>query len=259
MKIWVFSHLRNEARILPFFIRHYAAFAEQIHIFDDNSDDGSQAIISSHPKCVLHSISMGGIHEDELLSLAYENYPMARGKADLIMWVDIDEFVYHPTIKECLQWHLDQGHQAIRTVGFNMMGSPIPDDDGNSQLPDILRTGVRAPIYSKSVVISPDVSVNWSRGKHHLIDPDMKVSPEDHGYEYNPNRLKLLHYRFLTPEYTEERNARQYGRCKDTGAAWSCLPTHTGEHSPSWVARTRHLARDVVDLSSCYLPPPNDA
>lgn len=259
MKIWVFAHARNEISLIGWFLRHYSAFADQIHIFDDHSDDGTAEIISTHPKCVYHGIKMGGILEDELLNLARDQYPMARGKADFVMWPDIDEFIYHPDMRGCLEHHRAAGHQLVRTVGFNMMGRPLPADDGVSQLTDLYRTGVRAPIYSKAVVFSPEVPITWSRGKHHLIEPRMRRSPEDHGYEPNPWRLKLLHYRYLTPEYTRERNRRQYERSIHKGAAWSCSPSHTGEHSPDWVSRTQHLARDVVDINACYLAPPNDA
>lgn len=259
LRIVVMAHCRNEVKLLPFWLRHYATFADGIHIFDDGSDDGSVEIMQAHPACVHHPIKMGGIMEDELLKLAYAQSAVARDYADLVIWADMDEFVYHPQIRECLARHWARGRSAIQTVGFNMMGAPLPQDDGRSQLVDLYRTGVRAPIYSKTIIFDPKYSIVWSRGKHHLVSMRLKVSPIDDGYAANPDRIKLLHYRYLTPEYTAERNARQLSRCPDPGAAWSCKPEHTGEHSPAWVARTTHLARDVVNLDACYLPAPNDA
>ena len=259
--VWVFAHMRNEAAILPFWLRHYSAFADRIVVYDDGSNDGTLEALAMNPRVHVADLDMGGIYEDALLWLAHESYPIAAGQADYCMWVDADEFIYHPKMLECLAWHKAQGHEVIETVGFNMMGSGgIPADDGHSQLTDIYRTGVRAPIYSKPVVFDPRAKVSWSRGKHTLMCPGMVIGRDRDEYKPNPWRLKLLHYRFLTPEYTAERNARQYERVGvDKGAAWSCAPTFTGEHSAAWVERTMHLARDVVDLNACYLPGVQDA
>lgn len=261
MKIWVFAHCRNEAELLPWFLRHYGQFADQIHIFDDQSDDGSPEIIAAgNPYSFVHKIRMNGLQEDELLRLACEAYPAAIGKADYVMWVDIDEFIYHPKMIECLDYHHALGHDVIRTLGFNMMGYPLPFDDGVSQLTDTYRTGVRAPIYSKPVVFNPSKRLQWSHGKHDFYHKNgLKISPKDDEYAPAQWRLKLLHYRYLTPEYTRARNARQYSRSVHKGAAWSNSPDHIGEHSPKWVSETMHKARDVVRDDACYLPMGIDA
>jgi len=43
------------------------------------------------------------------------------------MWVDADEFVYHPRMPECLAWHRDEGH-AVGADGrkYNMMSAELP-------------------------------------------------------------------------------------------------------------------------------------
>lgn len=260
MKVWVFCHCRNEREIMPYFIRHYAAFAEWIHVFDDMSEDGTPAIVARHPQTVLHTWPTDGLREDELLTLAYDNYPLAAGKADYAIWVDVDEFVYHPRILECLEAYKAEGFDVIRTLGFNMMGAPLPPDDGTSQLTDIYRTGVRAPVYSKPIIFNPEKRVRWSAGKHEFaFNHGLKIAPRFDECVPHPYVPRLLHYRYLTPEYTRERNARQYSRSVQKGAAWSNAPDHTGEHSPTWVAATMSKARDVVRDDACYLAPPFDA
>ncbi len=258
MRVWVFSVWKNERQLAPWFVRWYSTFAERIIIFDDGSDDGTKEFLRAQPKVTVHDIAMGGIDENGLLDLAYANYPSARGKADYVMWVDADEFIYHPRMLEYLAGCKARGWRALRTLGFNMMSQPLPEDDGISQLTDIYRTGLRAPVYSKPVVFDPAIDIKWDRGKHRVISgadlppPLREYEPED--------RLRLLHFRYLTPEYTRERNARQFDRCGlDKGAAWSNSPSHTGEHSYIWVAATQHLARDVVCDSACYLPGKLDA
>lgn len=260
MKLWCFSHCRNERALAGFFARHYSQFAEQIHIFDDGSDDGTQEILSKYPKVTLHPIQMGGLDEDGLLNLAYEKYPMARGKCDYAAWVDMDEFLVHPNILACLARYKSAGYEVVRTLGFNAMGGALPADDGVSQLADIFRTGVRAPVYSKPIIFNPKRHVTWSRGKHTIQDETgLKLSPLYKEYLAEPDCVKLVHYRYLNPEYCRERNAKQVSRIMCAHMGWAQRADYTGEHSPDWVARTQHLARDIISPDACYLPPPFDA
>ncbi len=258
MRVWVFSVWKNERALAGFFCRHYAAFAERIIIFDDGSDDGTKEFLRAQPKVTVHDIAMGGIDENGLLDLAYANYPSARGKADYVMWVDADEIIYNSRMLEHLEFCKSHDWKVVRTLGFNMLGKPLPEDDGVSQLTDIYRTGVRAPIYAKPVVFDPSIDIKWDRGKHKLISGG-PASPLHREYEAE-DRLRLLHYRFLDENYTRDRNARQYDRVgPDKGAAWSCAPNRTGEHSPEWSARMGKIARDVVADDARYLPHPHDA
>lgn len=260
MKVWAFCHVRNEAALMPWFLRHYAAFCDRIHVFDDGSTDGTCEIVQAHPKATLHSVETGGLNEGILLDLAHEKIKMAAGSADYVIWADCDELVYHPNIIECLKRFQQSGYAVCRTLGFNMMSAPLPVDDGVSQLTDIYRTGVRAPVYSKPIVVAPDARFQWTAGKHRVHDEDgVRISPLYAEYGPDPWRLRLLHYRYLTPEYCRTRNARQYDRSPAKDTAWSCAPTHTGEHSPEWVERTTHLVRDVVRDDAHYLRPPLDA
>lgn len=256
MKVWIFSYCRNEKDMMPWFLRHYAVFAEQIHIFDDHSDDGTREIVQAHPKAVLHDIPFTGLEEGKLMAFSYANIKEAIGFADYVMWPDADEFLYHPNMLECLSHFKDGGYNVVHTLGFNMMGKPLPVDDGKSQLTDIYRTGVRAPIYSKPIIVDPSANVKWSLGKHHLINPEeLRPTPCYQHYAPEKWRVRLLHYRYLTPEYCRQRNARQYERSIHKGTAWSCAPTWTGEHSPEWVEVAIKKTHDVVHDDAHWFAP----
>ncbi len=255
MKVWIFSAIRDEVYMVNFFLRHYEKFADEIHVFDDGSTDGTLEILRAHPKVTVHPINMGGLDEAKMLALAYENYPMARGKADYVMWVDMDEFIYHPRMIEALEYHAAFGCEVIRPLGFNMMGA-VPVDDGHSQIWELLRTGIRAEVYSKPVVFNPAITIRWSHGKHKLesrvLSPILQPDPNFP----SPFRLKLLHYRYLTEEYTRQRSARQFERSVSKGSAWGCSPEYQGEHSPGWVTRSLPYIYDVVDEQAAYRPVP---
>lgn len=259
MNLWIYCHLRNEERLASYFARHYSAFAERIIIFDDRSTDGTREVLKNFPLVQVRDIPFEGLQEDELLKFAHETIREARGKADYVAWVDADEFLYAPDILSTLRWNKSQGHQAVRTLGFNMMGGPLPEDDGQ-QLTAIYRTGVRAPVYSKTAIVDPSAGAIWTRGKHFLEnEKSVRMSPWFDEYRPNEHWIKLLHYRYLTPEYCRSRNARQLDRSVDKNAAWSCKPEHKGEHSPEWVERTAKFARDVVCFEGMYLPKGQDA
>lgn len=259
MNLWIYCHARQEQAIIGYFARHYSAFAERIIVFDDRSTDGTREVLKNFPLVQVRDIPFEGLHEDELLNFAHETVKEAKNKADYVAWVDADEFLYAPDIISTLKWNKENGHQAVRTLGFNMMGAPLPEDDGQ-QLTQIYRTGVRAPVYSKTVIVGPSAGIRWTRGKHFLENEELfKLSPKWDEYRPHEHWIKLLHYRYLTPEYCMARNARQLDRSVDKNSAWSCKPEHKGEHSPEWVAATTKFARDVVCFEGCYFPKGYDA
>lgn len=245
MKILVFSLTFNNADILPFWLRHYSTFADEISVWDDNSTDTTRRILSANPKVIVRDWPhRTGIDEDAFLAHWQEWYPKARGHFDWVMIVDSDEFLYAPFMKTMLERNMDMGVEVIRSEGFNMMGNGIPEDDGR-QIYEINPMGVRAPVYSKPICFRPHIKINWIRGKHALENCSPKMSEEPW--------IKLLHYRYLGAEYTRAKNAKNYARCGllngDKGAAWSCSPGYDGadkEHSPTWAQEAHKLAFNVM-------------
>lgn len=238
MRIIVMGICYNQADILPWFLRHYLAFADEISIWDDQSTDGSRELLQSTPWVVMRDWPHpgSGISEDLFLEFAYEWYPKARGKFDWVIWVDPDEFIYAPDVRSVLGFQ--NGNDVIRTEGFNMTGDGLPQDDGR-QIWEVLKAGVPAPVYSKPIVFRPEVELKWNRGKHALESCSGAVSQDA--------PLKLLHYRYLGAEYTRAKNAKNYDRCGvDKGAAWSCSPEWKGEHSPEWAEMVKQNATQVL-------------
>lgn len=242
MKIIVFSICWNQAHILPFWLRHYASFVDEICVFDEQSNDGSRDLIKACPKVVLRDWPyQSGIEEDLFLQFAYEWYPRAAPAYDWVMWPDTDEFLYHPDILGVLHEALRRRIEVIQPWGYNMMCEGLPPDDGR-QLWEICRKGVHAPLYNKPVIFRPASLIRWDRGKHHLEGCTPKV--------WDDSGIKLLHYRYLGYEYTKKRNAINLERCglftKDKAAAWSCQPDYRGEGSAEWAKYAQRLASEVV-------------
>ena len=241
MTVAVCSLCYNEAAILPFYLRHYETIADEINVWDDASTDGSREILRAHPKVILHEWEYtNGIAEDRFLEHAYAVYPQFVGLADWVLWPDLDEFLYHPQMGQVLADAKGAGHKILSSLGYNMAHRGLPPDDGKSQIYDLVKTGCLAPTYDKPVIFQPDSGIRWSRGKHRNESP---VPVHDAG-------IKLLHYRFLGFDYTKIKNAKNYARCGlltgDKGAAWSCSPGYTGEHSAQWSEELLRLAVPVI-------------
>jgi len=242
MKIIVFVITYNCADVLPFFLRHYSSFADEISAFDDYSTDDTRSLLLANPKVILRDWPYRtGIDEDAFLAHWQEWYPKASGRFDWVMIPDSDEILYAPDIRRLLSDQQALGYDVIQTQGWNMTGDGLPKDDGR-QIWQISPMGVPAPVYSKPVVFRPHIKINWNRGKHALENCNPEVTPRP--------MIKLLHYRYMGFEYTKAKNAKNYARCGlqsgDKAAAWTCAPNYTGEHSAKWSEKAKQLAVNAV-------------
>ena len=244
MKVLVMTLTHNNADILPFFLRHYSTFADEIWAWDDGSTDGTRMLLSENPKTrVFDWPHHTGIDEDQFLLHWQAEYPKARGEFDWVIIVDSDEFIFHPIIDWVLLRELAVGTEVIETEGFNMIGDGLPKDDGR-QIWELSQLGVSSPTYSKPVVFRPEININWIRGRHAVEHCDPVFSSEPF--------LKLLHYRYMGADYTRAKNAKNYARCGllsgDKGAAWSCSPNYTGEHSAQWSEEAKRKSFNVIQI-----------
>lgn len=248
MKILIFVLTYNCRDVLPFFLRHYQEFADEISAFDDHSTDGTRQMLNAHPKVIVREWPHeSGINEDLFLAHWQEWYPKARGYFDWVMIPDSDEFLYSPDMRGTLSLAKSVGIQVIKPMGYNLLGDGFPKDDGHSQIYELRPMGVAAPVYSKPVIFQPHIKINWNRGKHDLENCDLVVGRE--------TGMKLLHARYFGADYTRSKNAKNYGRCGllsgDKGAAWSCSPGYDGadkEHSPTWAEEAKKKAFNVMTL-----------
>ena len=100
MHVHVYAVCWNESRVVGFFLRHYEEFADRIVVYDEGSDDGTRDILQTHPKIELRQFIRTVPDSLELSKKAVHDHcwKEARGSADWVILVDIDEHVYHPNL-----------------------------------------------------------------------------------------------------------------------------------------------------------------
>ena len=196
MLVW----LKDEAHILPFFLRHYS-FADEVIVWNNESTDASLSILQADSRVVVHNWDTGGeLRDDELLRLKNEEYHKTGPGWKII--VDADEFYYHSHILQLLDMYDQVGITLAQTQGFDMVSTSVPVDDGHSLLTDLVKDGVYCALYDKWGVVRDNCNLTYSYGAHYA-----KTFSGRAVASVNKD-IKLLHYRYLSKELVMEKARR---------------------------------------------------
>lgn len=208
MIIHVYAVCYNEEILMPYFLRHYGSFADQIFVFDNHSTDKTIVIVDSFPKATRIPFDTGDTFDD-MTHIAIKNLEYkkrSRGIADWVVVVDSDEFVYHPNIISVLQNYKNLGVTLPKVSGFDMVSSALPSTSG--QIYDEIKDGVFHPGYSKGAVFDPSIDINYEPGAH-------RCHPAGNIKESRVSEIKLLHYRFLGADFFVRRMRLHDARCSE--------------------------------------------
>ncbi len=201
MKIDVYSNMRNEEAILPYWLRHYETFADRIFVWDDASTDKTHEILAQHPKVTILPVEKHGNYDAYWVTSLFPQYEKySSGVSDWVMIADADEFIYSPNIREVLEKAKEEGIQVVQCEGFSMISDGFPTTSG--QIYDELKMGLSDPGESKWIHCS-DKNIRYSKGRHSppYSSNVSLVRGRDRG-------LKLFHYRYLGKEYIVKREER---------------------------------------------------
>jgi glycosyltransferase involved in cell wall biosynthesis len=229
LSIWLFCICRDEARLMPYLLRHYAPFVTKFVFFDGGSTDGTREIIRScHTAELRDWPGSAGIVDDEFREFANEAWKEARGKADWVIWIDADEFLYHPDIKGVLRRYLQEDVECPQIKGYTMVSQQFPTTPG--QIYDEVKTGFVDGIWGKPAIFRKHMQ--WTVGRHGVdysgFNPKSSAEVE----------IKLLHYRALGVEYLRWRHNRNWARvperCRQQNLGTNTAPDATGHHTIGW-------------------------
>ena len=236
-RVTVYSVIRNEERMLPYFLRHYGRFAQHIVLYDDASTDRTRDIAAADARVELRDWPFTtGKHDEKFIEFAEATYKEARGIAEWVMWPDGDELLYHPDMQGLLAGYRAAGVEVPLTRGVELVADAFPTIAG--QIYDEVKCGLLADsLFAKPVVFQPHVDIHWRTGKHSLVPPmDFKRS--------ETAEIVLLHCRYLEPAYVLERCAAGWARApqywKDSGYITSNNPDSDLPLSYKWYMREVH-------------------
>lgn len=229
MRVWLYCICRNERKILPYFLRHYEPWVSKLIFYDDQSDDGTRELVRACPKAELRDWpGTPGIVDDEFVNFANEQWKEARGHCEWVVWVDADEFLFHPDMLGLLARYLQQGVQVPQVQGYTMVSKQFPI--GGRQIYDEIRTGFPDGIWDKKAIFRD--CMHWTVGRHgidlHQFRPRSSPTAE----------IKLLHYRGLGVDYVRWRHARNWARvpehCRQQNLGSNTSPGWQGHHGVAW-------------------------
>lgn len=226
MKITVFTISYNEGYMMPFFLRHYSAFADKIVVWDEHSTDGTREAVKACKRAELRDWPYKGLDDESFRFVQSHWY--RDSDSDWVMWPDVDELLVHSDWRTSLWASKQCGINAITTPGFNMVPDAPPVDDGRSQFYDLCNLGIPSENYTKTIIFSPRLKIDFDYGRHKICRAE-GLRAHQFG--------KLLHCHFLGLDYLTARNQRNYDRALDKRFAWNYAPKHnkaTQPGTPEW-------------------------
>jgi glycosyltransferase involved in cell wall biosynthesis len=242
-RCWAYCLAFDEAPIIHYWVRHYRTFCERVIVYvDTDTTDGTGRIAADEGAEVRYHRTGGVLDDVGFVAFAQDRYKEARGQADWVVWVDADEFLYHPRMPERLTELRAAGVTYPLVAGYTMVADAPPAGPG--QIYDEIRRGIPSPEYGKPCVFDPALEVAWSPGKHSATTTGNATRDD------GSDRLRLLHYRYLGAEWMVARNARNYARIDENNRRMrhgrEVYPDYEGVYSPAWFAEQRGSAIDVL-------------
>jgi glycosyltransferase involved in cell wall biosynthesis len=205
MKIEAFAICYNEEALLPYYLRHYSQFCDQIIIFDNYSTDRSEEICLANPKVKLVKYDSGNQIRDDIY-LQIKNNCWKNSNADWVIVGDIDELVYHADIVKALKDVTLSEATIITPRMFNMYSEKFPVTEG--QIYEEVTYGI--PCGSKTNVFRPRMitNINYDPGCH-------EAHPEGNVIFYHVVGMKTFHMRYLSKQWVIDRNEQSYKRLSE--------------------------------------------
>lgn len=203
----IHSVMWNEARILPYWLRHYEQYAERIFVWDAQSDDGTRELLDAHPLVTVFDQTCTGL-DDHYFTECFMRYRDLSKDADWCLCVAADEFIYREYLMRKLGFLTEQRATKVQMRGYTMYATHFPTTTG--QIYEEVQHGYPDIWSRKTVLFNPKVEMQWMPGLHVEFSGDKPV--RDSG-------IKLLHYRYLGPDYYLQRTRRNYQRWQQAGLA----------------------------------------
>lgn len=239
--IYSYTLVKNEEKMLPFYLNHYSQIADKMVIYDSGSTDRTIEIAKSNPKVEVREFKMDGWDDIALTDLYNSCWKESRGKADWVIMLSVDEILYYPDWKKYLDYCKEQGITVPTTTGFTMLAEDESvyehlEDYKDQQIYDFIKTGVYHANDSKLCIFNPEIDINYKTGCHQAV-PTGNVKFD------SPAIFKMLHYSLRGLKGSLEKNR---------------LYRETMSQTNKDLNLGFHRLDDGFFLSECYYPVKNN-
>ena len=204
-RVHVYTLGWNVERMAPYFLRHYGMFADKIYFYDNGSTDSTTAIVKNYPRTEVIPFDTNN-EDNELRKMELRNhvYKQSRGVADFVIVVDIDEFLYHPSITMLLTRYKQEGVTFPQVQGYSMVAFRFPRV--NDQIYSVVKWGVPAASSNKRCMFHPSIEINYGPGSHTCNPRGMLV--ESRAPELKPLHFNHVGYGTVVARYRAYRQRR---------------------------------------------------
>lgn len=237
MIIHLYTLAWNEARMLPFFFRHYDRFVDRYVIYDDGSTDGTVELLESHPRVEVRRLGRKfGSFLASATHMRNTAWKESRGRADWVIVTDVDEHIFHEDMAGYLTNCIAAGVTWLPVLGYQMISHDFPQD--GALLCRDHPMGVPHRTFDKAAMFNPNAidETNFVPGRHFARPRGTVVPPQR-------DELLNLHYKYLGQEFVRRRYAdllAKLGDCaEDKGAAdhWTMHAGQVDEWMRTWAAQ----------------------
>ena len=200
----LYAQCWNDARMLPFFFRHYDAIVDRYFIYDDGSTDGSLEMLDAHARVEVRrfrrAVPASFVLSEKALSDSC--WKSSRGDADWVIVTDIDEHLTHRDMADYLHRCADAGVTIVPALGFNMISDDPPPHDAD--LPEDFPVGAPEATMMKTSIFSPNAiaEIDFAPGRHTATPTGRVVAP-------TAAEVVLLHYKYLGFQQTYARHQEE--------------------------------------------------
>lgn len=180
------AHLLHwqEKDIMPYVVKHYKAFCDEIIIHDNHSKDGS-AEMAKELGCTV--IPFGSDFFDDGINRDLKNSCWKGSNADWVIVADFDECLYFHGTPDYFRHHtLNEDCSIFKTIGWQIMSEDWPVYNLTE-----ITNGFRFDNYSKNIVFNPKAitAINYNEGAH-KCEPFGEVV-------WSNDPLYVLHYKHI--------------------------------------------------------------
>jgi glycosyltransferase involved in cell wall biosynthesis len=190
--ITIYTLTYNEEVMIEFFIQHYRRNFPGciINIYDNESTDRTVEIAKSYGCNIITYKTNNTLSDSEYLKI--KNNCWVESTTDWVLVCDCDELL--EINEHNLLTEINNNTTIIKPEGYSLMNN---NDEINLK---IMEFGFRDFGFDKCVLFNSEKinEINYSPGCH-------SCSPVG-DVKYNTDKYRLLHYKYLSPQYSVDRH-----------------------------------------------------